>query len=95
MNVSRHQCTGCWLVRLGRPIKHEPYRMRHSKKERYYSIEHCAEMLDLSQEFFRKRIRLHQITYAKIGKSVRIPESALYDLVEVRKSAHDLVKEKA
>jgi excisionase family DNA binding protein len=69
--------------------------MRHSKKERYYSIEHCAEMLDLSQEFFRKRIRLHQITYAKIGKSVRIPESALYDLVEVRKSAHDLVKEKA
>ena len=48
-----------------------------SRLERYYSISTAAKLCDVSEEFFRKRIRNREIDFCKFGKSVRIPASEI------------------
>jgi len=48
-----------------------------STLEPYFSISSAAKLCDVSEEFFRKRIRNREINYCKFGKSVRIPASEI------------------
>jgi len=49
--------------------------------ERYYSVNSAAKICDLSAQFFRNLIRDRKIKYVNFGRSVRIPTSAIKDLM--------------
>ena len=57
-----------------------PYCGNHLQK--YFSVETCAKLCDMSAEFFRKKIRQREIGFVKIGKSVRIPSTELKKIIE-------------
>ncbi|MFD7262912.1 excisionase family DNA-binding protein [Streptomyces sp. NPDC059874] len=45
--------------------------------ERYLSVVQVAEMLGTTVRFPRRLVEERRITYVKVGRHVRIPESAL------------------
>ena len=45
--------------------------------EQLYTVKQAAEKFGMSQAFYRKVIFLNQIRYQKIGKAVRLTESAI------------------
>ncbi|KAB1986138.1 helix-turn-helix domain-containing protein [Streptomyces triticiradicis] len=49
--------------------------------ERYLSVDQAAEVLGTSVRFPRRLIEERRITYVKVGRHVRIPESALREFI--------------
>jgi len=50
--------------------------------EKHYSVKSAADIFDCSEAFFRNHVRDKKISYVKIGRSVRIPESELFKLMK-------------
>ncbi|MFH8391141.1 helix-turn-helix domain-containing protein [Streptomyces sp. NPDC018036] len=46
-------------------------------KDRYLSVDQVAELLGTSARFPRRLIAERRITFVKVGRHVRIPESAV------------------
>lgn len=61
-------------------------------RERYYSIETAAMIMDCSEQFFRNLIRDRRIGYVKMGRMVKIPSSELEKLVTFRPSLEEEVQ---
>ncbi|MEU6536383.1 helix-turn-helix domain-containing protein [Streptomyces sp. NPDC047000] len=49
--------------------------------ERYLSVDEVAEVLGTTVRFPRRLIEERRITYVKVGRHVRIPESALREYI--------------
>ncbi|MFJ2561844.1 excisionase family DNA-binding protein [Streptomyces sp. NPDC087568] len=49
--------------------------------ERYLSVDQVAEILGTTVRFPRRLIEERRITYVKVGRHVRIPESAVREFV--------------
>ncbi|MEU2717897.1 excisionase family DNA-binding protein [Streptomyces sp. NPDC007205] len=49
--------------------------------ERYLSVDQVAEVLGTTVRFPRRLIEERRITYVKVGRHVRIPESAVRDYI--------------
>jgi excisionase family DNA binding protein len=50
--------------------------------ERLLTIAEAAEMLSTSERFPRRLIEQRRIRFVRVGRHVRIPESALSELIE-------------
>lgn len=50
--------------------------------ERYLSVDQVAEVLGTTVRFPRRLIEERRITYVKVGRHVRIPESAVRDFID-------------
>ncbi|MFF7223146.1 helix-turn-helix domain-containing protein [Streptomyces massasporeus] len=50
--------------------------------ERYLSVDQVAEVLGTTVRFPRRLIEERRITYVKVGRHVRIPESAVREFIE-------------
>ncbi|MEU9001292.1 helix-turn-helix domain-containing protein [Streptomyces sp. NPDC048551] len=50
--------------------------------ERYLSVDQVAEVLGTTVRFPRRLIEERRITYVKVGRHVRIPESAVRAYIE-------------
>ncbi|MFE6807990.1 helix-turn-helix domain-containing protein [Streptomyces sp. NPDC057681] len=46
-------------------------------KDRYLSVDQVAELLGTSSRFPRRLVAERRITFVKVGRHVRIPESAV------------------
>ena len=51
--------------------------------ERYLTVAQVAERLSTTERFPRRLIAERRITFVKVGRHVRIPESALADFIAV------------
>ncbi|WP_327136968.1 excisionase family DNA-binding protein [Streptomyces sp. NBC_01340] len=51
--------------------------------ERYLSVDQVAEVLGTTVRFPRRLIEERRITYVKVGRHVRIPESAVREYIAV------------
>ncbi|UCM89278.1 excisionase family DNA-binding protein [Streptomyces marincola] len=51
-------------------------------RDRYLSVDQVAEVLGTTARFPRRLIAERRITFVKVGRHVRIPESALTAFVE-------------
>ncbi|MFC3577567.1 excisionase family DNA-binding protein [Streptomyces yaanensis] len=51
--------------------------------ERYLSVDQVAEVLGTTVRFPRRLIEERRITYVKVGRHVRIPESAVREFIAV------------
>jgi len=60
--------------------------------EKYFSVETCAKLCDLSVEFFRKRIRKKEIGFVKIGGAVRIPANELIKIIKQYPNNYDEIE---
>ncbi|MFI2640140.1 excisionase family DNA-binding protein [Streptomyces sp. NPDC018610] len=49
--------------------------------ERYLNVDQVAEILGTTVRFPRRLIEERRITYVKVGRHVRIPESAVRDFI--------------
>ncbi|MFF5470024.1 excisionase family DNA-binding protein [Streptomyces achromogenes] len=49
--------------------------------ERYLTVDQVAEVLGTTVRFPRRLIEERRITYVKVGRHVRIPESAVRDFI--------------
>ncbi|MFJ4519739.1 excisionase family DNA-binding protein [Streptomyces sp. NPDC088810] len=49
--------------------------------ERYLTVDQVAEALGTTVRFPRRLIEERRITYVKVGRHVRIPESAVRDFI--------------
>ncbi|MFH9977816.1 excisionase family DNA-binding protein [Streptomyces sp. NPDC017179] len=49
--------------------------------ERYLSVDQVAEILGTTIRFPRRLIEERRITYVKVGRHVRIPESAVREFI--------------
>jgi len=49
--------------------------------ERHLSVKSVAELLDLTEDCIRKWIRERKLKVVKIGRSVRIPQSSLLEMI--------------
>jgi excisionase family DNA binding protein len=49
--------------------------------ERYLSVDQVAEVLGTTVRFPRRLIEERRITYVKVGRHVRIPESAVREFI--------------
>ncbi|MFE9338607.1 excisionase family DNA-binding protein [Streptomyces sp. NPDC007063] len=52
--------------------------------DRYLSVDQVAEVLGTTPRFPRRLIAERRITFVKVGRHVRIPESALAAYIEAR-----------
>ncbi|MFF1557328.1 excisionase family DNA-binding protein [Streptomyces sp. NPDC058279] len=52
--------------------------------ERYLSVVQVAELLGTTVRFPRRLIEERRITYVKVGRHVRIPESAVREYIAAR-----------
>ncbi|MGX1566984.1 excisionase family DNA-binding protein [Streptomyces sp. NPDC055506] len=52
-------------------------------KDRYLSVDQVAELLGTTVRFPRRLIEERRITYVKVGRHVRIPESAVRQFIDV------------
>jgi excisionase family DNA binding protein len=52
--------------------------------DRYLSVDQVAELLGTTTRFPRRLIAERRITFVKVGRHVRIPESALAVYIEER-----------
>ncbi|MEU4462601.1 helix-turn-helix domain-containing protein [Streptomyces sp. NPDC024017] len=50
--------------------------------ERYLNVDQVAELLGTTVRFPRRLIEERRITYVKVGRHVRIPESAVREFIE-------------
>ncbi|MFI6933091.1 excisionase family DNA-binding protein [Streptomyces sp. NPDC050287] len=50
--------------------------------ERYLSVDQVAEILGTTVRFPRRLIEERRITYVKVGRHVRIPESAIREFID-------------
>ena len=50
--------------------------------EKLLTIRQTSEKYGMSQSLYRKAIRLNQIEYVKVGKAVRLTESAIKDFFD-------------
>jgi excisionase family DNA binding protein len=50
--------------------------------ERYISVDQVAEVLGTTVRFPRRLIEERRITYVKLGRHVRIPESAVREFID-------------
>ena len=62
------------------------------RRERYYSIETAAQLMDCSEQFFRNLVRDRRIGYVKLGRMVKIPRSELEKLVTFMPSIDEEVR---
>ncbi|MCD9880688.1 excisionase family DNA-binding protein [Streptomyces sp. NPDC001107] len=53
-------------------------------KDRYLSVDQVAELLGTTTRFPRRLIEERRIRYVKVGRHVRIPESAVEDFISSR-----------
>jgi excisionase family DNA binding protein len=51
--------------------------------ERYLNVDQVAELLGTTVRFPRRLIEERRITYVKVGRHVRIPESAVREFIAV------------
>ncbi|MFI8276477.1 excisionase family DNA-binding protein [Streptomyces sp. NPDC085929] len=51
--------------------------------ERYLSVVQVAELLGTTVRFPRRLVEERRITYVKVGRHVRIPESAVRAFIDV------------
>ncbi|MFD5908011.1 excisionase family DNA-binding protein [Streptomyces massasporeus] len=51
--------------------------------DRYFSVDQVAELLGTTVRFPRRLIEERRITYVKVGRHVRIPESAVREFIDV------------
>ncbi|MEU2748655.1 excisionase family DNA-binding protein [Streptomyces collinus] len=49
--------------------------------ERYLNVDQVAELLGTTVRFPRRLIEERRITYVKVGRHVRIPESAIREFI--------------
>ena len=49
--------------------------------ERYLNVDQVAELLGTTVRFPRRLIEERRITYVKVGRHVRIPESAVQEFI--------------
>ncbi|MDH6628350.1 excisionase family DNA binding protein [Streptomyces sp. LBL] len=52
--------------------------------DRYLSVDQVAELLGTTTRFPRRLIEERRIRYVKVGRHVRIPESAVEEFVQSR-----------
>ncbi|MFC8350167.1 helix-turn-helix transcriptional regulator [Streptomyces sp. NPDC057280] len=52
--------------------------------DRYLSVDQVAELLGTSARFPRRLIEERRIRYVKLGRHVRIPESAVEEFIQSR-----------
>ncbi|MGW4880422.1 excisionase family DNA-binding protein [Streptomyces sp. NPDC004262] len=52
--------------------------------DRYLSVDQVAELLGTTARFPRRLIEERRIRYVKVGRHVRIPESAVSEFVQSR-----------
>ncbi|CCK28648.1 hypothetical protein BN159_4269 [Streptomyces davaonensis JCM 4913] len=52
--------------------------------DRYLSVDQVAELLGTTARFPRRLIEERRIRYVKVGRHVRIPESAIEEFVQAR-----------
>lgn len=52
--------------------------------DRYLSVDQVAELLGTTARFPRRLIEERRIRYVKVGRYVRIPESALHEYIASR-----------
>ncbi|MCH0562956.1 excisionase family DNA-binding protein [Streptomyces sp. MUM 2J] len=52
--------------------------------DRYLSVDQVAELLGTSPRFPRRLIEERRIRYVKVGRHVRIPESAVQEYIDAR-----------
>ncbi|MDX3709049.1 excisionase family DNA-binding protein [Streptomyces europaeiscabiei] len=52
--------------------------------DRYLSVDQVAELLGTTARFPRRLIEERRIRYVKVGRPVRIPESALHEHLDSR-----------
>ena len=45
--------------------------------EKLYTVKEASTLFGMSQAFYRKLIQLNQIEYQKVGKAVRLTETAI------------------
>ena len=45
--------------------------------EKLYTVKEASKLFGMSVPFYRKLIQLNQIEYRKVGKAVRLTESAI------------------
>ncbi|MFJ6605682.1 helix-turn-helix domain-containing protein [Streptomyces lydicus] len=50
--------------------------------DRYLSVPEVAELLGTTERFPRRLIAERRITFVRVGRHVRIPESALHAFIE-------------
>lgn len=62
-----------------------------SKIGKLYSLEEVANLTSTSIRTWQKRIANREITYTKVGKSVRIPADVLFEFIEVIPAVIDIV----
>jgi excisionase family DNA binding protein len=51
-------------------------------KDRYLSVDQVAELLGTTPRFPRRLVAERRITFVKVGRHVRIPESAVMAFIE-------------
>ncbi|MFI9030279.1 helix-turn-helix domain-containing protein [Streptomyces sp. NPDC053560] len=56
--------------------------MNRPTTERLLTIPEVAELLGTTERFPRRLVAERRVTYIKVGRHVRIPESALADFIE-------------
>ncbi|MGX1368563.1 excisionase family DNA binding protein [Streptomyces canus] len=52
--------------------------------DRYLSVDQVAELLGTTARFPRRLIEERRIRYVKLGRHVRIPESAVEEFIQAR-----------
>ncbi|MET8561690.1 excisionase family DNA-binding protein [Streptomyces flaveolus] len=52
--------------------------------DRYLSVDQVAELLGTTARFPRRLIEERRIRYVKVGRHVRIPESAVEEFIKAR-----------
>ncbi|MGW1211503.1 excisionase family DNA-binding protein [Streptomyces sp. NPDC002499] len=52
--------------------------------DRYLSVDQVAELLGTTARFPRRLIEERRIRYVKVGRHVRIPESAVEEFIQAR-----------
>ena len=61
--------------------------------EKFYSLKHSAEMLDISVRTLRRIIESKCIEVYRVGKRLRLSESQLKSMIKLQKSTKTIVDE--
>ena len=61
--------------------------------ERFYSLKHSAEMLDISVRTLRRIIEGKRIEVYRVGRRLRLSESQLKSMIKLQKSTKTIVDE--
>ena len=61
--------------------------------ERFYSLKHSAEMLDISVRTLRRIIESKRIEVYRVGRRLRLSESQLKSMIKLQKSTTTIVDE--